>query len=77
MRPSKTIKIVNTINELKKQDRVMCDTWNFLVGKGSKQIKVCVHLDFDEMPTQETIVKQLVTYLSAFEDIRKTGTCNK
>lgn len=77
MRLSKTSKIVNTINEPRKQDHVLYDTWNFFVGKESKQVRVCVHLDMKEIPTQEMVVKQLVTYLSAFEDIRKTGTCNK
>lgn len=77
MRLSKTSKIVNTINEPKKQDHVLYDTWNFFVGKESKQVRVCVHLDMKEMPAQESIVKELVRYLQAFENIRKTGTYNE
>lgn len=74
MRLSKTSKIVNTINESKKQDHVLYDTWNFFVGKESKQVRVCVHLDMKEIPTQEMVVKQLVMYLYAFEGIKKRGT---
>ena len=70
-------KLINRARTSKCQDCHLYDTWNFFVGKGSKQVKVCVHLDMKEMPAQESIVKELVRYLQAFENIRKTGTYNE
>lgn len=48
------------------------DMWNFKVKKGKHTKKVCVHLDLDFDPKQDEVVKELVRYISAFEEIVKT-----
>lgn len=48
------------------------DLWQFHIGKGKHTTKVCVHLDLTEEPAQDEIVKNLVDYVTAIEDICKT-----
>lgn len=48
------------------------DVWQFHIGKGKHTTKVCVHLDLAEEPAQDEIVKNLVDYVTAMEDICKT-----
>lgn len=50
------------------------DVWEFYVGKNKKAVKVRVHLDITDELTQEFIVKELVRYICAFENIKRTGT---
>lgn len=48
------------------------DVLQFHIGKGKHTTKVCVHLDLAEEPAQDEIVKNLVDYVTAMEDICKT-----
>lgn len=48
------------------------DVWQFYIRKGKHTTKVCVHLDLAEEPAQDEIVKNLVDYVTAMEDICKT-----
>lgn len=48
------------------------DMWNFKVGEGRHTKNVCVHLDLEFEPAQDEVVKELVKYISVFEEILKT-----
>ena len=64
-------KLINRETKDKNQVYLEYGIWNFFVGKVPKQVKVCVHLDVEKMPTKESIVKELVLYINAFEGISK------
>ena len=63
--------IKHITTKFENQGCIACDTWDFFVGTHLKQVKVCVHLDIETLPTKEIITEQLVRYLHVFENIKR------